>query len=70
MEPLDQEKWICGGAVVREKLLKEVDVCCTALRSDDKLAGGERFYKFIVMVWSLDTSLAMDAAEAVCNHAR
>jgi len=73
MEALDKEKWVRGGAVVTEKLLEEVDICCSAFKSSnngDILTGGERFYDFIVMVWSLDTSVAMDAAEAVCDHVR
>ena len=73
MEPLDLEKWVVGGALVKNSLLKEVGVCCRALECEEtcqQQAGSARFYDFITMVWALDTSLAMDAAEIVCNHVR
>lgn len=73
MEPLDVEKWVSNGVLVRESLLKDVDVCCRALRCEEcseRQAGSARFYDFITMVWALDTSVAMDAAETVCNHVR
>ncbi len=73
VEPLKVENWILDGAIVKEKLLKEVDVCSKSLKSGKScecMGGGTRFFDFITKVWDLDTSFAMDAAEAVCNHLR
>lgn len=56
-----------------DELKKEVEDCSKLLASSDTsevLEGSKQFYDLIMRVWSLDTSLAMDAAELVCDTIR
>lgn len=56
-----------------DKLKKEVEECSGLLASSDAskvLEGSKQFYDLIMRVWSLDTSLAKDAAELVCDTIR
>ena len=66
--------WILAdGDLDKECIKEEVQSCSKALASDktsELLDGSKRFYDLIMGVWSLDTSLAIDAAEVVCDTVR
>ena len=69
------QRWLCGDgkALDVEELKKEVQCCSKLLsssESEESLQGGKRFYDLIMAAWSLDTSLAVDAAELVCDAIR
>ena len=54
-------------------LKKQVEDCTKLLSSSDSsqvLEGSKQFYDLIIKVWSLDTSLAKDAAELVSDTIR
>ena len=56
-----------------DELKKEVEDCSKLLASSDTskvMKGGKQFYDLIMRVWSMDTTLAMDAAELVCDTIR
>lgn len=69
-----ENSWMSDEGKVDVEVLKErVEYCSKLLasvHSSDVLNGGKHFYDLIIAVWSLDTSLAIDAAELVCETIR
>lgn len=72
-----QSDWVVllgdGVTLDKDRLKEEVKYCSKLLASSDTselLQGSEKFYHLIMAVWSLDTSLAVDAADLVCDTVR
>lgn len=65
--------WIKDGSLVVEALRSEVACCTDKLRTDTVISqqeGAEQLFALILSVWSLDTHLARDAADLVCDEIR
>lgn len=65
--------WIKDGSLVVEVLRSEVASCTDKLRTDTVISqqeGAEQLFALILSVWSLDTHLARDAADLVCDEIR
>ena len=65
--------WIKDGSLAVEDLRSEVACCADKLRSDtitSQQEGAEQLLKLIKFVWSLETHLARDAADLVCDEIR
>jgi len=65
--------WIKDGSLVVEVLRSEVACCAEKLKLDtitSQLEGAEQLFKLIMCVWSLETHLARDAADLVCDEIR
>ena len=62
-------------AIMNHQLEEKVKNWCSTLKSQNAspeklLEGSKHFYQLILDVWSLDTSMAIDAAELVCDTLR
>ena len=65
--------WIKDGALVSEDLRAVVSSHTEKVKSearDLQLEGAEQLYSLIMFVWSLETHLARDAADLVCDELR
>ena len=65
--------WIQNGAVNTISLTEEVTMCAKKLSSqlvNQQKEGALNVYSLIMTVWSLDTHLARDAADLVCDEIR
>lgn len=65
--------WIKDGSLVVEVLRSEVTCCTDKLRADTVISqqqGAEQLFALIMSVWSLETHLARDAADLVCDEIR
>ncbi len=65
--------WVKDGSLDKPSLKSVVLSCSKELDSvcrETQLSGANRLYSLILLVWSLDTRLARDAADIVCDHIR
>jgi len=65
--------WIKDGSLVVEVLKSEVTCCTDKLRADAVISqqeGAKQLFALILSVWSLETHLARDAADLVCDEIR
>lgn len=65
--------WVQNGSLDNESLKATVLSCSNKLKSSDTVQheeGAEELYALIMLVWSLDTRLARDAADIVCDEIR
>ncbi len=65
--------WVRDGSLDKLSLKAVVLSCSEGLGSSSReaqLTGASQLYSLIVLVWSLDTRLARDAADIVCEHIR
>lgn len=72
-EPPSSPLWVTGGALDEERLKKEVATCLGNLQSDSpllQLRGAEELMAVVKRMWLLDTRLARDAADIVCEQIR
>ena len=65
--------WIKEGAVCKDALRGEV-ACCAGKLSSSELSeqqeGASALYQLIMTAWDLDTHLARDSADIVCEEVR
>ena len=69
----DRPGWIKDGAVSTEMLKTKIISCADKLcHSSPKTQreGADQLYNLIMCVWSLETHLARDAADLVCDEIR
>ncbi len=65
--------WLKNGILDPSLLKKEVEDYTKLLTEKDikqKREGADGLYKLIVLVWSLETRVARDAADIMCEHVR
>ena len=72
-KPVQLPGWIRDGELVSEELKAVVSSHAKSLNStkaEQQREGADRLYALIKSVWSLDTHLARDAADLVCDELR
>lgn len=65
--------WLKGGEVDTKTLRKETESQCKLIKSgnvDKQIEGAARLHELISFAWSLETRLARDAADYVCDLIR
>ena len=65
--------WVQNGSLDNKSLKTAVVSCSKNLKSSDPTRqenGAKDLYALIMLVWSLDTRLARDAADIVCDEIR
>lgn len=72
-KPVQLPGWIRDGELVSEELKAVVSSHAKNVRSskpEQQREGADRLYALIKYVWGLDTHLARDAADLVCDDLR
>ena len=70
---LKRPLWLKGGTVDTKLLRKEAEQYCKLIKSGElrtRIEGCEKLHTLISFSWSLDTRLARDAADFVCDYVR
>ncbi len=72
--PPQPPSWVNGGELCTEALKAEVCACAKKLfpssPPSSQREGGDQLYQLIMTVWALETSIARDAADIVCDDIR
>lgn len=65
--------WIKSDSLDKEALKSAVQSCGHGLKLMDthqQKKGAEDLYDLIILAWSLETSIARDAADVICDESR